>query len=184
MADNDADTATPDGKKGFKLLEGKSQAQREKILVGVGIGTLIVTILVLKRSSANATAAANTGTTSAPTALSTNPTPGVTNPTMYGYGSGQNGSGWGIDPATGISYSDEIGSLSSALASPLAPVSSAPTSISSSPTPGSPYPGLDYISNPHEAAQLQGQGFKLIDVGTGQYFNPQQALPARAPAKK
>lgn len=123
MADEDAGEAAeakPDGKKGFKLLEGKSQAQREKILVATGVGGLLLTVLILRKqtSAKNQQAAAN-AIPQYPT--STNPTPGDTT------------SGTATDPNTGVPYATEVSGLQQALAGASSSGMSATSALPSSP---------------------------------------------------
>jgi hypothetical protein len=130
MADPDADTIDPpkDGKPG-KLLEGKSQAKREKILVVSGVGVLILTVLILrKQSAANAANAANANVP----AYSANPTPGTATDSTTA-----------VDPATGVPYAQELAAaqqqslgmtVSSLPSTGTTGVTSAPTLSSSLPT--------------------------------------------------
>jgi hypothetical protein len=131
VADTDADTIEPgkDGKPG-KLLEGKSQAKREKILVVSGVGVLILTVLILrKQSAANA---ANSANANIP-AYSANPTPGTATDSTTA-----------VDPATGIPYAQELATAQQQIQSLGVTASSLPSTgtsgVSAAPTLSSSLP--------------------------------------------
>ncbi len=179
MADPDADTAEPTDKggKSFKLLQGKSDKQRQQILVGVGIAGVVLTFILIKRSSANSAAAASSAapaTGAVPTAGSA-PDPGM-------------------DPNTGQSYASELASLQASLGG-----SSSPTSISNTPAPS---PGYASGGAPGQAGPSGSQllGFSspnvpvsmangmLTDTNTGRqaYYGPggQPAYGSPTPGTK